>query len=209
MLKSVRYAPFLQWSVQLQIVLSIRSLCSLPTTVCAAADSIVMLPFYNSKTTVSLQIVRQVAVLPFFTGNLHCCKSGHSAPFLQQWGHRQLALLTACSNFIPIYPTLFEFILNLSEFYRVFEWKEGSCDKVAWSVLSQQTSSHTWRSIYTGKIYYFYMYIRTHCHTSWHYATPQTTPKHLPQQPASDLGSDSIADCLLMLTYYSTGSYIK
>ena len=27
-------------------------------------------------------IVRQVAVLPFFTGNLHCCVSGCCAPFL-------------------------------------------------------------------------------------------------------------------------------
>ena len=75
--------------------------------VCAAADSVVhqvallpsnnglrhsekyvcqvaVLPSYNSKATVSLQIVRQVAVLPFFTGNLHCCKSGRCAPFLQQ-----------------------------------------------------------------------------------------------------------------------------
>jgi len=38
---SGRFAPFQQWSVQLQIVLSIRLLCSLPTTVCAAADSVV------------------------------------------------------------------------------------------------------------------------------------------------------------------------
>ena len=103
---------------------------------------VAVLPSYNSMATVSLQIVCQVTVLPSFTGNLHCCKSGCSAPFLQQWGHSQLALLAACSNFIPIYPNLFEFILNLSEFYRVFEWKEGSCDKVAWSVLSQQPSSH-------------------------------------------------------------------
>ena len=135
MLKSVRYAPFLQWSVQLQIVLSIRSLCSLPTMVCDTVRN----------------IVRQVAVLPSFTVNLHCCKSGRCALFLQQWGHRQLALLTVCSNFIPIYPNLFEFILNLSEFYRVFEWKEKSCDKVAWSVLSQQPSSHMWRSIHTRR----------------------------------------------------------
>jgi len=28
----------------------------------------------------------------------------------------QVALLTACSNFISIYPNLFEFILNLYEF---------------------------------------------------------------------------------------------
>jgi len=45
-----------------------------------------VLPSSNSKATVSLQIVRQVA------------------------------LLTACSNFILICPNLFEFILNLSEF---------------------------------------------------------------------------------------------
>ena len=94
--------------MQQQIVLFIRSLCSLPTTVCVAADSVVyqvavlpsynskaivslqivrqvaVLPFYNSKATVSLQIVRQIALLPSFTGNLHCCKLGRSAPFLQQ-----------------------------------------------------------------------------------------------------------------------------
>jgi len=75
-----------------------------------------VLSSYNSKTTVSLQIVCQVTLLPSFTGNLHCCKSGRYAPFLQQWGHSQLALLTACSNFISIYPNLFEFLLNLFEF---------------------------------------------------------------------------------------------
>ena len=77
-----------------------------------------MLPSYISKATVSLQIVRQVALLPSFTGNLHCCKSGRSAPFLQQWGHSQLTLLTAFSNFISIYPNLFEFLLNLFEFFK-------------------------------------------------------------------------------------------
>ena len=108
MLKSVRYAPFLQRSVQQQIVLSIRSLCSLPTTVCAAADS----------------VVYQVALLSSNNGLRHSeqyCTSGRCAPFLQQYGHSQLALLTACSNFIPIYPNLFEFILNLFEFCRIFE----------------------------------------------------------------------------------------
>ena len=130
---SGRFAPFQQQSAQLQIVLSIRSLCSLPTMVCDTVSN----------------IVRQVAVLPSFTGNLHCCKSGRSVPFLQQWGHSQLALLTACSNFIPIYPNLFEFILNYSEFYRVFEWKARSCDKVAWSVLSQQPSSHIRSRVHT------------------------------------------------------------
>ena len=73
-----------------------------------------MLPSYNSKATVSLQIVWQV-LLPSFTGNLYCCKSGRSAPFLQQWGHSQLTLLTACSNFIPIYPNLFEFLSEKRE----------------------------------------------------------------------------------------------
>ena len=52
------FAPFQQQSVQQQIVLFIRLLCSLPTTVCAAADSVVhqvaLLPSYNSKATVSL-----------------------------------------------------------------------------------------------------------------------------------------------------------
>ena len=74
--------------------------------VCVTVSNIVhqvaVLPSYNSMATVSSQIVRQVALLPSFTGNLHCCKSGRSAPFLQQWGHRQLALLTAYSNFILI-----------------------------------------------------------------------------------------------------------
>ena len=81
-------ALFLQQSMQLQIVLSIRSLCSLPTMVCIIVSNIVrqvaVLPSYNSKATVSLQIVRQVALLPFFTGNLHYCKSGRFALFLQQ-----------------------------------------------------------------------------------------------------------------------------
>jgi len=75
-----------------------------------------VLPSYNSIATVSSQIVRQVAVLPSFIGNLHCCKLGRCALFLQQWGHSQLTLLTTYSNFIPIYPNLFEFIVNLFEF---------------------------------------------------------------------------------------------
>ena len=57
MLKLVYYTPFLQWSVQLQIVLFIRLLCSLPTTVCDTVSNIVhqvaLLPFYNSKAIVS------------------------------------------------------------------------------------------------------------------------------------------------------------
>ena len=116
----------IQWEI-----LYVRSLCSLPSLViCTVVSQVAVLPSYNSMATVSLQIVCQVAVLPSFTGNLHCCKSGRSAPFLQQWGHSQLALLTAYSNFIPIYPNLFEFCrgfwVNLSE----FEWKESVCEKV-------------------------------------------------------------------------------
>ena len=136
-------------------MLCIRSLCSFPSLlICTIVSQVAMLLSYNSMAIVSSQIVCQIALLPSFTGNLHCCKSGRSALFLQQWGHRQLALLTACSNFIPIYPNLFEFILNLSEFYRVFEWKERSCDKVAWSVLSQQPSSHMRCSIHTRQGFY-------------------------------------------------------
>ena len=105
------------------VPLHVRSLCSLPSLViCTIVSQVAVLSSYNSMATVSLQIVCQVALLPFFTGNLHCCKSGCSVPFLQQWGHSQLALLTTCSNFIPIYPNLFEFIVNLFEFCRIFEW---------------------------------------------------------------------------------------
>ena len=91
---SGRFAPFQQWSAQLQIVSLIRSLCFLPTTVCNTVSNIVC----------------QVIVLPSYTGRLHCCKSGHCAPFLQQQCHSQLALLTICSNlfqFILIYLNLF------------------------------------------------------------------------------------------------------
>jgi len=51
-------------------------------------------------------IVSQVALLPSYTGSLHCCKSGRSAPFL---GH-------CLFQFIPIFPDLFEFFLNLFAF---------------------------------------------------------------------------------------------
>ena len=90
---SGHFAPLQQRSVQLQIVLFIRSLCSLPTTVCNIVRNIVcqvtVLPSFTvnlhcCKATVSLQIVCQVTLFPSFTGNLHCCKSGRSAPFLQQ-----------------------------------------------------------------------------------------------------------------------------
>jgi len=64
-------------------------------------------------------IVCQITLLSSYTDSLHCCKLGHSAPFLQQWGHSQLALLTAYSN-------LFEFILNLFEFCRGFWVKRES-----------------------------------------------------------------------------------
>jgi len=68
-LKSVHYAPFLQRSVQLQVVLFIRLLCSFPTTVCAAADS----------------VVDQVALLPSNNGLRYSeqyCVSGRYASFL-------------------------------------------------------------------------------------------------------------------------------
>jgi len=38
-------------------------------------------------------------------------------------------------QFIPIYANLFEFNLNLFEFYRVFEWKEYVCEKVELCVI--------------------------------------------------------------------------
>ena len=69
-------------TVSLQIVCQITLLPSL--VICTVVSQVAVLPFYNSMATVSLQIVRQVALLPFFTGNLHCCKSDRSAPFLQQ-----------------------------------------------------------------------------------------------------------------------------
>jgi len=40
-LRSVHYAPFLQWSAQQRVVLSIRSLCSLPTTICVTVSNVV------------------------------------------------------------------------------------------------------------------------------------------------------------------------
>jgi len=51
---------------QLQIVLSIRLLCSLPTIVYATVSN----------------IVHQVSLFPFYTSSLHCCKLGCFAPFL-------------------------------------------------------------------------------------------------------------------------------
>jgi len=54
---------------------------------------VAVLPSYNSKAIVSLQIVCQVALLPSYNSEA-----------------------TAYSNFIPIYPNLFEFIVNLFAF---------------------------------------------------------------------------------------------
>ena len=77
----------------------VRSLCSLLSLlICTVVSQVALFLSYNSKTIVSLQIVRQVALLPFYNSE------------------SQLALLTACSNFISIYPNLFEFLLNLFEF---------------------------------------------------------------------------------------------
>jgi len=91
-LKSVRYAPFLQWSVQLQIVLSIGSLCSLPITVCAAADS----------------VVHQIALLPSNNGLRHSekyCTSGRCAPFLH-WYFALLCVRSLCSLPTTVRPQL-------------------------------------------------------------------------------------------------------
>jgi len=71
----------------------IRSLCSLSSLlICTVVSQVALLPSYNNKTIVSLQIVHQVTLLPSFTGNLHCCKSGHCAPFLQQSVQQQIVL---------------------------------------------------------------------------------------------------------------------
>jgi len=139
-----------QWAI-----LCVRLLCSLPSLViCTVVSQVAVLPSYNSMATVSLQIVCQVALLLSFTGNLHCYKSGHSAPFLQQWGHSQLALLTACSNFILICPNLFEFILNLSEFCRVFEWKERVWERLGtWfisAIFPHRSRIHTRQGFHPG-----------------------------------------------------------
>ena len=139
MLKSVHYTFFLQRSVQLQIVLSIRSLCSLSTTVCDTMRNIVC----------------QVALLSSFTGNLHCCKSLCSLPTIvrPQSVHKlyirslcslsslvictvvsQVTVLPSsnskatvsslCSLPVPIYSNFIQFIWIFPEFICIFEWKE-------------------------------------------------------------------------------------
>jgi len=69
---------------------------------------VAVLPSYNSKATVSSQIVHQVALLPSSnskaTASLLC-----SLPVLVLF------------QFILIYLNLFEFILNLFAFCRIFE----------------------------------------------------------------------------------------
>ena len=114
-------------------MLFIRSLCSLLTTVCAAADSVVdqvtLLPSNDGlwHSEQYLLYVRSLCSLPTL---IVCCKSGRSAPFLQQWGHSQLTLLTACSNlfqFIPIYLNLFWIYLN---FVEVLSEKQGHVTKL-------------------------------------------------------------------------------
>jgi len=100
-LKSVHYASFLQQSVQQQIVLSIRSLCSLPSLlIYTVVSQVAVLPSSNSKATASL-----------------------------------LCLL-------PV-PILFQLILIYLNFSR------ECVKKAAWSVLSQQASSHVWSHIHT------------------------------------------------------------
>ena len=58
-----------------------------------------MLPFYNSKAIVSLQIVCQIALLSSYNSKA------------------TVSLL--CSLPVPIYSDLFEFIVNLFEFCRI------------------------------------------------------------------------------------------
>ena len=166
MLKSVRYAPFLQRSVQLQIVLFIRSLCSLPTTVHAAADS----------------VVYHVALLPSNNGLWHSekyCTSGRSAPFQQQSATQweilyvrslcslpslvictvvsQVALLpsynskaTASLLFslpVPIYSNFTQFIWIFPEFICIFEWKERVWERLGtWfiSTIFPHATQHTY-----------------------------------------------------------------
>ena len=66
---------------------------------------VAVLPFYNSKATVSLKIVRQVAVLPSYNS--------------------KATASSLCSLPVPVYPNLFEFILNLFEFCTIIQWKES------------------------------------------------------------------------------------
>ena len=82
-------------------MLYIRLLCSLPTlVVCTVVSQVTLLPFYNSKATVSL-----LHLLP-----------------------------------VPIYPNLFEFILNLFEF--LIKKRENAYPMLYkhWSALGKQAS---------------------------------------------------------------------
>jgi len=76
------FALFQQWSAQLQIVLFIRLLCSLPITVCVTVRNIVYQVTLLSFFTVVCTVVCQITLLPSFTSSLHCCVSGCSALFL-------------------------------------------------------------------------------------------------------------------------------
>ena len=100
------YAPFLQQSVQLQIVLFIRSLCSLLTMVCMTMSN----------------VVHQVALFPSFTSSLHYCVLGHSAFFLH-WQFTLLCIRSLYSFSTTVRPQsaylahcLFQFYSNLFEF---------------------------------------------------------------------------------------------
>ena len=118
-------------------MLSIRSLCSLPTMVCNTVSN----------------IVSQVALLPSYTGSLYYCKSGCSAPFQQQsatqWAILQVRSLCSlptlvvctvisqvtllpsynskatvsslCSLPIPIYSNFSQFIWIFTEFIWIFQ----------------------------------------------------------------------------------------
>ena len=74
------FALFQQQSVQLQIVLFIRSLCFLPIIVCVIVSN----------------IVYQVALLSSYTGGLYYCKSGYFVLFLY-WQFVLLYIRSLCS----------------------------------------------------------------------------------------------------------------
>jgi len=134
-LKLVCYAPFLQWSVQLQIVLSIRLLCSLPTTVCNTVRNIehqvAMLPSFTVQLQIVLSIrslcslpttvyntvsniVCQVAVLPSYNSKaIVSLQIVYQVALLPSYNSKA-TVSSLCSLPVPI---LFQFILIYLNFF--------------------------------------------------------------------------------------------
>ena len=114
-------------------------------------------------------------MLPSFTVNLHCCKSGHCAPFLQQWCHSQLALLTACSNFISIYPNLFEFFLSfIWSFWvkRGVMWQSCLVSSESADIIPHMTQHIYWKDLLLLYVYKDSLsYFMTLCNTTDHTQT--------------------------------------